>query len=64
MSREAEFLLQQEHLQNAINSGAPVLSELKSNRFTKRERQVLSYVFEGFTNTDNCRKNWSVNRLG
>ena len=42
--------LQQEHLQNAINSGAPVLSELRNNRFTKREQQVLSYVFEGFTN--------------
>jgi len=40
----------QEQLENVINSGAPVLSEVKNDRFTKREQQVLSCVFNGFTN--------------
>jgi len=42
----------QELLQAAMSGRARPLPEPKSGRFTQRERQVLSYVFEGLANKE------------
>jgi two-component system, NarL family, nitrate/nitrite response regulator NarL len=39
-------------LQTAMSGSVRPLSEPQSERFTQRERQVLSYVFEGLTNKE------------
>lgn len=44
--------LNQEQLQTALNSEVAVPRETRSRRFTEREQQVLSYVFEGFANKE------------
>ncbi len=44
--------LNQEQLQTALNSEMAALRETGSRRFTEREQQVLSYVFEGFANKE------------
>ena len=44
--------LNQEQLQTALNSEVAVPQETRSRRFTEREQQVLSYVFEGFANKE------------
>jgi two-component system nitrate/nitrite response regulator NarL len=44
--------LNQEQLQTALNSEAAVPRETRSRRFTEREQQVLSYVFEGLANKE------------
>jgi DNA-binding NarL/FixJ family response regulator len=41
-----------ELLQAAMNDSARPLPEPQSERFTQRERQVLSYVFEGLANKE------------
>ena len=42
----------QELLQATLHASARPLPELQSERFTPRERQVLSYVFEGLANKE------------
>jgi len=42
----------QEPLQATMHSSAPPLPESQSERFTQRERQVLSYVLEGLANKE------------
>ena len=42
--------LKQEQLLRAIADHEQITSQPQSGRFTAREQQVLSYVFEGFTN--------------
>jgi two-component system, NarL family, nitrate/nitrite response regulator NarL len=42
----------QELLQAAMSGSARPLPEPQSGRFTQRERQVLSYVFEGLSNKE------------
>src|SRR5262245_38048087 len=42
----------QELLQATLHGSARPLPELQSERFTPRERQVLSYVFEGLANKE------------
>jgi len=42
----------QELLQATLHGNARPLPELQSERFTPRERQVLSYVFEGLANKE------------
>ena len=42
----------QEPLQATMHGSAPPLPESQSGRFTERERQVLSYVFEGLANKE------------
>jgi DNA-binding NarL/FixJ family response regulator len=44
--------LNQEQLQTAVNSEAAVPRETRSRRFTEREQQVLSHVFEGLANKE------------
>jgi two-component system nitrate/nitrite response regulator NarL len=44
--------LDQEQLQTALNSEVGVRGETRRGRFTEREQQVLSYVFEGFANKE------------
>ena len=44
--------LDQEQLQTALNSEVAVRGEPPSRRFTEREQQVLSYVFEGLANKE------------
>jgi DNA-binding NarL/FixJ family response regulator len=41
---------EQEQLQNVVNTDTSDSRESKKNILTERERQVLSYVMEGFTN--------------
>ena len=42
----------QEPLQATMHGSAPPLPESQSERFTQRERQVLSYVLEGLANKE------------
>jgi len=42
--------LDQEQLQTALKAEAPTPQENRTRRFTQRERQVLSGVFEGLAN--------------
>ncbi len=44
--------LDQEQLQTALNWEVAVPPETRSRRFTEREQQVLSYVFEGLANKE------------
>jgi two-component system nitrate/nitrite response regulator NarL len=44
--------LDREQLQTALNSEVAVPRETRSRRFTEREQQVLSYVFEGLANKE------------
>ncbi len=44
--------LNQEQLQTALHSEVAVPGETRSRRFTEREQQVLSYVFEGLANKE------------
>ncbi|MGA2202199.1 MAG: response regulator transcription factor [Terriglobales bacterium] len=44
--------LDRDQLQTALNSEAAVPGETRSRRFTEREQQVLSYVFEGLANKE------------
>jgi len=44
--------LDQEQLQTALISEVAVPGETRSRRFTEREQQVLSYVFEGLANKE------------
>jgi len=44
--------LSQVQLQTALNSEVAVPRETRSRRFTEREQQVLSYVFEGLANKE------------
>jgi|SRR5271157_1299402 len=44
--------LNQEQLQTALTSEVAVPRETRSRRFTEREQQVLSYVFEGLANKE------------
>lgn len=44
--------LDQEQLQTALNSEVAVRGETPSRRFTEREQQALSYVFEGLANKE------------
>jgi len=43
---------EQELFQNAVAAPAPNHPSSPTERFTRRERQVLSYVFEGFGNKE------------
>ena len=43
---------EQELFQNAVAKAAPNHPSSPTERFTRRERQVLSYVFEGFGNKE------------
>ncbi len=43
---------EQELLEAAMKASARPLSETEGERFTQRERQVLSYVFEGLANKE------------
>ena len=45
-----KVLFAQELLQRVMAGGSKPESEAESERFTQRERQVLSYVFEGLAN--------------
>ena len=44
--------LDQEQLQTALNSEVAVPGETRSRRFTEREQQVLSHVFDGLANKE------------
>jgi two-component system, NarL family, nitrate/nitrite response regulator NarL len=44
--------LNQEQLQTALKSGVALPRDARSRRFTEREQQVLSYVFEGLANKE------------
>jgi DNA-binding NarL/FixJ family response regulator len=44
--------LDQEQLQTALNREVSLPPETRSRRFTEREQQVLSYVFEGLANKE------------
>jgi len=44
--------LDQEQLQTALSTEAATPPPCKTTRFTKRERQVLSFVFEGLANKE------------
>jgi DNA-binding NarL/FixJ family response regulator len=44
--------LDRDQLQTALNSEAAVPGGTRSRRFTEREQQVLSYVFEGLANKE------------
>jgi two-component system nitrate/nitrite response regulator NarL len=45
-------LLSQELLQRAMSTGSGPRPESQAEPFTQRERQVLSYVFEGLSNKE------------
>ena len=47
-----KVLFGQELLQRAMSTGAKTRSESQNEPFTERERQVLSYIFEGLTNKE------------
>jgi len=47
-----KVLFGQELLQRAMSTGARPRSEAQNEPFTERERQVLSYIFEGLANKE------------